>query len=144
MYRPSEFAATLLPNKTDLDAQLANTHPTMVGWVTNSVERRNAVIDLCNGIGDFAGAFDMPNAQGHYLTGYEPGQCDVLAEALVQHLRGMSWWSRQDREVVRFFLARIAQNDKSHPFVTHWKTWALDTIDPRSTQYPAWPEVAGV
>jgi predicted RNA methylase len=142
MHRPSEFAATLLPLKTDLEAQLQNTHPTMVQWVANSIERRNAVIDLCNGIGEFADAFEQPDAQGHYATGYDPKQADVLAEALVQHLRGTAWWSRQDPEVVKFFLGRIAQNDKTHPFVANWKTWAMDTIDPRRAQCPAWPEVA--
>ena len=143
MYRPSEFAATLLPLKVDLDEQLKNTHPTMVAWVTNSIERRNQVIDLMAGIGDFAAAWDQPDAKGHYATGYAPGQADVLAEALVQHLRGTQWWSREDPEVVRFFLARIAQQDKAHPFVANWRVLAMDTIDPKSSRCPAWPELAG-
>lgn len=148
-YRISALAAALLLDpvmQPVLDSQGLQESlqrdfvPEMRSEAERLITARVAVIKLLNAKDEFAAFWSPLLFAGATDEGYDPDQCDVSAEAIVNACKSLGQVSVLNADLVGFHLNHIAGIDSRHPLAQHWRLFreACTPIDGKAPDGADW------
>lgn len=127
MYRISNESIPLDFLRVDVDEVTRNLHPTMVAEARDAARVRNRTIDLLQGKGEFAHAWNQPDLltdDAGEVVGqapYDPGITAPLVDSICFEVRGKTSYSYPlDAEIIRARIDQLAAIDPGHPLVRNW------------------------